>query len=186
MLKHAYLLHGWGGTPTGAWKPWLQKELEARGVHVVCPQLPNAENPTVEEWVPFLESLITSTPEETLVMAHSLSVPATLMYLERQREGARFAKIIFVGGVYRSIDQLAHEEVQTADPWLTHLYNIPRIRTVAPRITAFFSDDDHHIPLSTRDAMVKDFGVTAITDHACGHYNGLVYPQFLNEIEKSL
>jgi hypothetical protein len=108
------------------------------------------------------------------------------MFLERQPETARFAKIIFVGGVYRSIDQLERGEVTTANPWLTHVYNLAHIRTVAPNITAFFSDDDPHIPIATRDAMVRDVGVTAVTDHACGHYNGTQYPQFLKEIERNM
>lgn len=31
MNKRVYLLHGWGGQPAGGFRPWLKKELEARG-----------------------------------------------------------------------------------------------------------------------------------------------------------
>lgn len=186
MITHAYLLHGWGGSPTGAWKPWLKRELEKVGVQVVCPQLPNTDTPRIAEWVPFLEKLIASKPEETLIVAHSLSVPAVLMFLEQLPEDVRFAKVVFVGGVYRDILQLNEDEKRIAAPWLEHEYSSQHIRAVAPNITAFFSDDDPYIPLTTADEAARDFGVHTIIDRACGHYNGPEYHQFLDEITKSL
>jgi uncharacterized protein len=186
MIQSVYLLHGWDGTPNGAWKPWLKKELEIRGLEVMCPQLPHADIPMIDEWVPFLEKTVTSEPAATCIVAHSLSAPAVLMFLERQPKNARFAKVIFVGAVYRKIDTLDAAGEQIARPWLTHTYDAPHIRTVAPNITAFFSDDDPLIPLETGDSMHTDFGVRAITDHACGHYNSTEYPQFLEEIIKSV
>jgi uncharacterized protein len=182
MITHAYLLHGWGGTPTGAWKSWLKGELEKMGVRVVCPQLPNADVPRVEEWVQFLQKLITSAPEQTLIVAHSLSAPAVLMFLERQPDTARFAQVIFVGGVYRDIDTLDAAGEEIARPWLTHMYDAAQIRAVAPCIDAFFSDDDVLIPLSTATDMQRDFGVVPHIEHGMGHYNGQEYSQILEAV----
>lgn len=44
MPKRAIILHGWKGVAEGAWRPWLKKEFE-----VILPQLPNADNPQVNE-----------------------------------------------------------------------------------------------------------------------------------------
>lgn len=31
MKKRVFIVHGWDGKPSGAWLPWLKKELEAKG-----------------------------------------------------------------------------------------------------------------------------------------------------------
>jgi hypothetical protein len=164
----------------------MQRELEAQGVRVVCPQLPNADVPKIDEWVPALERLVTSKPEETLIVAHSLSVPAVLMYLERLQKEAQFAQIIFVGGVYRAIMGLVGEEEGVARPWLTHVYDAEQIREVAPRIEGFFSTDDPCIPVATAEDMQRDFGVVPSIEQGMGHYNGAEYPQFMSAISKLL
>src|SRR3989338_4454364 len=58
MKKRVFVIHGWGGSPGGGWKPWLKEELEARGFQVIMPQMPNPEFPKMDEWVGTLASLV--------------------------------------------------------------------------------------------------------------------------------
>jgi hypothetical protein len=84
-----------------------------------------------------------------------------------------------LAGVYRAINTLDAAGEEIARPWLTHVYDSELICTVAPRIQAFFSDDDVLIPLSTAEDMQRDFGVVPHIEQGMGHYNGKEYPQFL-------
>jgi predicted alpha/beta hydrolase family esterase len=72
------LLHGFANhRPPEHWMHWLAGELEAVGVPVVYPQLPNPDHPTYEEWgealVANLGELAQLGTEERIVLCHSLS-----------------------------------------------------------------------------------------------------------------
>jgi len=37
------LVHGWLSSPDQHWFPWLKRELEGRGFHVIAPPMPKVE-----------------------------------------------------------------------------------------------------------------------------------------------
>ena len=51
-MKRVFIIHGWDGYPEENWFPWLRQRLEEYGFEVQVPQLPDAENPRIEKWVP--------------------------------------------------------------------------------------------------------------------------------------
>lgn len=51
-MKNVLILHGAGETPQSFWYPWLQTELEKKGYKVTIPQLPDAEDPRLNKWLP--------------------------------------------------------------------------------------------------------------------------------------
>lgn len=56
-MKQAYIIHGWGGTTTESWFPWLKKELKSRGFKVEVPAMPNPNTPKIRDWVDNLNIL---------------------------------------------------------------------------------------------------------------------------------
>ena len=64
-MKRVYIVHGWGGYPEEGWFPWLKKELEAKGFEVHVPQMPNADKPRMETWVPALAQAVGSADDHT-------------------------------------------------------------------------------------------------------------------------
>jgi hypothetical protein len=69
-MKNAILLHGHGGTPESFWLPWLAQELKKKEYKVWAPQLPNADNPNIEEQLSFVLNK-GMFDEETLLVGHS-------------------------------------------------------------------------------------------------------------------
>jgi len=72
MAKMVFIIHGLGGKPTHGFKPWLKSELELRGFEVFSPQLPNAKNPKIGEWLGVIRKLVGKPDGETYFVGHSL------------------------------------------------------------------------------------------------------------------
>lgn len=53
-MKNAIILHGSGDSPESFWIPWLKSELEKHGYEVWAPLLPDADNPDINKWLPFV------------------------------------------------------------------------------------------------------------------------------------
>ena len=58
MNKRVIIVHGWDGYPEEGWFPWLKTELEAKGFEVTVPQMTDAANPRIQNWVPALTEVV--------------------------------------------------------------------------------------------------------------------------------
>ncbi len=47
MKKRVFIVHGWDGSPSNCWFPWLQRELQKRGCAVSVLSMPHPEIPTI-------------------------------------------------------------------------------------------------------------------------------------------
>ncbi len=171
-MKRAYLIHGWGGTPTHGFFPWLRRELEARGYAVEAPVMPDADAPTYETWVPFVESLVGTPDGETLIVGHSMGGQAALRHLERLPEGARVGTVILVASVVETILGMGAEEEAVARPWLGRSFDEAKIRRSVDSLVGIFSDDDRWIPLSSEAFVREEFGATTLVLPSRGHFSG--------------
>jgi predicted alpha/beta hydrolase family esterase len=80
-MKNAIILHGTGDSPEGFWFPWLKKELEKDDYEVWVPQLPDADNPEIDKWLPFILRNGKFT-DKTIVIGHSAGASIILALLE--------------------------------------------------------------------------------------------------------
>lgn len=172
MTKRAYIIHGWGGRPNEGWFPWCKTQLEKRGYTVTIPKLPNADTPTIETWVPFVTSLIGMPDEQTILIGHSMGCQAILRYLHGLPDTARVGKVILVAGFTKKITGLNEEEKTIAQPWLASPIDFAKIKTIAPNITAIFSDNDPFVPLENEVAMREKLNAKTIIEHDQGHFSG--------------
>lgn len=81
--KYTYvLLHGFQGSPHEGKYLWLKEELEKRGHKVVCPDLPNTDNPKEDEQVTAALAAA-SYDEHTILWGHSLGAVVAMKVLEK-------------------------------------------------------------------------------------------------------
>ncbi len=81
--KYNYvIIHGFGSDSTQGFKPWLKKELEEAGHSVFLPNLPNTNNPSVDEQVDYILKN-TQLNEDTILIGHSLGGTVLLKLLEK-------------------------------------------------------------------------------------------------------
>ncbi|MBI2632874.1 MAG: alpha/beta hydrolase, partial [Parcubacteria group bacterium] len=57
-MTRVFIIHGWADTPNNGWFPWLRKELERKGYVVIAPQMPEANVPRIEKWIPYLQKIV--------------------------------------------------------------------------------------------------------------------------------
>ncbi len=78
------LLHGYGGTHPEHWQSYLANRLKDNGQKVLFPDLPNANQPRLEEWMEYLEDILGESPDSGLIVAaHSLGCALWLRYIAR-------------------------------------------------------------------------------------------------------
>jgi leucyl-tRNA synthetase/FMN phosphatase YigB (HAD superfamily) len=65
------IIHGYEGSSTSGFKPWLKKVLESRGYEVEIPELPNSRDPKESEQVEYVLKNC-HFDENTVIIGHSL------------------------------------------------------------------------------------------------------------------
>ena len=92
--KYKYLLlHGRHGSSHEDFFPWLKKELESLGHQVYAPDLPDTENPKVEEQADFVIKNF-KIDSNTIIVGHSLGGAVALNILEKTNK--KVVKVLFV------------------------------------------------------------------------------------------
>lgn len=170
-MKRAYLIHGWGGEPNEGFRPWLTKELEMRGYTVTSPKLPDANTPKMDEQLRFIQTLIQNPDDETVLVGHSLGCNLILRFLDALPPETRVGTTVLVAPAINAIVGLTKDEEAIAAPWLEDTIHIERVKKVGGTMTALFSDNDPHIPLSTVELLKQDYGMSVVIEHNKGHYS---------------
>lgn len=80
-MSNVVILHGYAETPKSFWIPYVKGELDKKGYKVFVPQLPNTDNPKLEEQLLYvLENL--TLDAETILIGHSSGASLILALLE--------------------------------------------------------------------------------------------------------
>src|SRR5689334_2379253 len=94
------ILHGIHGHAGKHWMGWLNDELIKSGHKILMPTLPNANNPTVEEWRDSINDILKDlNKSELIIVGHSMGVPAALEII--QNLNTSINGLISVAGFYR-------------------------------------------------------------------------------------
>src|SRR3989344_5329623 len=170
MTKRVFIVHGWSGSPTSDFLPWLREELEIKGFEVISPAMPNPEEPKIETWVPYLARSVGAVDGNTFLVGHSIGCQTILRFLETLPENQKIGGAVFVAGFFSLIlDQ--NEEDAIAKPWIETPINLNRIKAVLNKSIAIFSDNDPYVSLDNKDKFANGLGSKIIVEHNMGHFN---------------
>lgn len=165
MARRVFILHGWGGTADSGWKGWLKRGLGARGFEVFSPQMPDAENPKLDEWLAVLEGLVGKPDRETYFVGHSLGVVLILRYLEGLPDGKGIGGAILVAGPTDNPDI-----PQIAGFFKTH-FKWEKIRKNCGKFVSINSDNDHYVDLRHGKVLKEKLGAKLLVLHKRGHFS---------------
>ncbi|MEK7580175.1 MAG: alpha/beta fold hydrolase [Patescibacteria group bacterium] len=173
-MKKVFIIHGWDGYPEEGWFPWLKKELEARGFNVFVLQLPNPDEPRINNWVPKLKEIVGVPDEQTYFVGHSMGCQAIARYLEVLPEGVIVGGVVFVAGFFKRLTNLEDDEVvrSVSKEWLETPLNLARVKTHLKKSVAIFSDDDPYVPADNKGEFEDILGSKIIIEHGKGHFSG--------------
>lgn len=168
MKKRVFIIHGWGGNPNEAWQAWIREELEKKGYEVVAPQIPNAEEPKMEEWIPFVSDLVGEPDENTFFIGHSIGCQTIMRYLEKiypQKIGG----VVFVAGWFNLVNLSGPNEERIAKPWIEAPIDFEKVKSATKNILVLLSDNDRWVPLSDKEIFEEKLGAKVIVKHL-GHF----------------
>lgn len=169
-MKNLIAFHGTGDTPEFMWFPWLKKETEKLGFSVSMPQMPDADNPQIDKWLP--AALQQTYTEETVIVGHSAGAALILPLLESLN--VKVAKAIMVAGYC--------EPVNAITGILKGSYDWEKIKSHVNELYIVNSDDD---PWKCDDkqglTMFKHLGGTLILCHNMGHFGSNTFKRPLYE-----
>tara|TARA_Y100000310_G_scaffold202483_1_gene202697 strand:+ start:33114 stop:33695 length:582 start_codon:yes stop_codon:yes gene_type:complete len=174
MAKRVFIVHGWDGFPGEGWFPWLKMELEAKGFEVFVPQMPDASNPRIQNWVPAVKQVVGSPDQDTYFVGHSMGCQAIARYLESLPEDVVVGGAIFVAGFFKRLTGVDNnpEEKEIDRHWLTTPLDLAKVKPHLKRSVALFSDDDPFVPADNQGDFKEKLGSEVIVEHGKKHFSG--------------
>ena len=170
MKKRVFIVHGWDGSSSEGWFPWLKKELESRGYDVTAPDMPETEAPEINKWIPLLSSLVGVPDEHTYFVGHSIGGNTILRYLESvspQKVGGAVLVAPYFGNVV-----LEEGEAETiAEPWLSKPIDFAKVKETAKNIVVILSDNDRWVPVGNKDFFHEALSPKIIVESGKGHFS---------------
>lgn len=174
MKKRVFIAHGWDGYPEEGWFPWLKKELEAKGFDVFVPQLPEAGNPRIYNWVPKLAEVVDVPDENTYFVGHSMGCQTIARYLETLQEDIKVGGAVFVAGFFKRLTGLENDpDVHEVDKhWLGTPLDLVKVKARLSKSVAIFSSNDPYVPLDNQEDFRDKLGSEIIIEKNMGHFSG--------------
>lgn len=173
-MKRLFIIHGWDGYPEEGWFPWLKKEMESRGFEVTVPQMPDAEFPKIEKWIPALSSAVGTADNNTFFVGHSMGCQAIARYLETLPEDVTVGGAVFVAGFFKRLRSLGKdaEVIAISKHWLESPIDFKKIKQHLPKSVAIFSDNDPFVPIDNTEEFEQNLGSQIIIEQNYGHFSG--------------
>ncbi len=154
MKPRVYIVQCWGGHPGYCWYPWLKRELRARGVDALIPQLPKPEKPQQDAWVAALARAVGTPGPEVTLIGHSAGVPTILRYLQSLPAGKTVGHVISVAGF------ASNPGYPELDSFFATPLDFTAITAHCPKFTVITSENDPFVPVSLAKELADAVGTT--------------------------
>ncbi len=181
-MKRIYIIHGWGFDSNMPWIKWLEKELKEKGFEVHSFDMPNTEEPKIEEWVGYLENNIKELDEHTFFVGHSIGAQTIMRFLEKSHKHLKIGGCVFVAP-WLDLIGLETEELKIAHPWLNNKIEFERVLDHTGNITCIFSTNDKHVSPKEWKKFETGLGARVIVKNDVGHFEEIEkLPEILNAL----
>lgn len=166
-MKRVFIVHGWSGYPEECWFPWLKGELEKRGFQVIVLQMPDADAPAMDTWVPHLAKAVGKPDKDTYFVGHSIGCQTIMRYL--QTIDGQIGGAVLVAGFFEVLKLYTDEERKIAKPWLETPIDAAKVKKAAKNFIAIFSDNDKYVPLENAKLFKQRLGAKTVIVQSKGH-----------------
>jgi len=172
MIKRAYLVHGWGGSSEDPWFVWLKKELKKKKFKVYIYDMPDTENPKIENWLDHLRNNINldEVDEHTYFVGHSIGCQTIMRFLEKLHRHKRVAGCAFVAP-WLDLINLSPEEMRIAHPWINTKIDFERILDHTSNFLCLFSSNDPYVHVYEAEKFKDKLGAKVIIKENKGHFD---------------
>lgn len=164
---NVYVVHGYTSASSAEWFPWLKNKLTEIDISTTIFDMPNPNDPKVNEWDAYLDKNITECSESTILVGHSLGCITLLRYLEKQSDDRKIGGIILVSGFLEPITTLP-----ILDPFIKQNLNTPKLIKMIEKRLVISSLDDSIVPYQLSCELAKQIDAKLITVENGGHFIG--------------
>ena len=183
-MKKVFIVHGFEGSPNGAWRPWLMGELEKQDIYACALAMPTPEAPVCHEWVAEISRHVeASKNDHVYLVGHSLGVPAILRYLEKEWQGAVRGMVLISGPSEKNNNR-------KIDSFLETPFDFDALVAQCIPITVIHGDNDPNVPLSNAEYLAKmldaDLTVVKNGQHLNGSAGWFQLPEALEALNKMI
>lgn len=161
-MKKALIIHGWESSPEERWYKEEKKLLEKMGYEVFLPEMPGGRWPKKEEWVKIIAALRPG--EDTVMIGHSLGVPAILRYLENAHQ--KVDKVFSIAG-------FANKKSRTKEinNFLIEPFGWSLIRAKANKFIVINQKDDPYVSLERGKEVADKTGGKFVLVEGNNHFD---------------
>ena len=171
MAKRVLIIHGWGGSPNEPMLQWLKTKIEQNGWEAVLPEMPDTENPVIEDWVKKLEEVVEDPDKDTILVGHSIGCQTILRYLEKLHPAKRVGSVVLIAPWFTLTNLESEEGWQIMKPWLNVSIKETDVTKHTPKMVAIFSDNDPFVPEENVEFFRRRFpDAKIIIEHQKGHF----------------
>ncbi len=169
-MNKIYMVHCWDGTKDDGWYPWLDEKINDKNNKVIRFNMPNTENPKIEEWVSELDKQVDILNKNTYFIGHSIGCQTILRYLENKNVD-KIGGILFVAPWLDLLPEAIEDEdsYNTASPWIHTNINFDKIKSITNNINCIFSDNDYFVSLSQKEKFEEVLNAKTIVVNDKGH-----------------
>lgn len=170
-MKKVIILHGTEGSPDGNWFRWLEAELRTRQYEVWLPQLPDSEQPSLHDWLKFIQAKAPFELDgDTTIIGHSSG--AVLALLLAQQSATKLKSVICVSVFTNQCGESAAISWGANSRLFDVQFDWSRIKeNVLDKIVLIHSDDDPYVPLTQAEYIASQVGAELIVITGQGHFN---------------
>ncbi len=150
------------------WYPWLEGQLENKGLSVLRPDFPGGNEQTRDGWMSTLERHASVITERTIMAGHSLGGRLLLEWLESHRVGAA----VFVAAPYAYEPVLWQPVANRPDAptgFWPYSPQWKRMRKNARFFRLFYGDNDKLISPQQPETLCRRLGVSVTWIPGGGH-----------------
>ena len=179
-ITKVVLLHGFATTHEKKWFPWLRRKLEAQGLQVESPTLPEPFVPNFKNWMAVATPSAKTWSEDTLVIGHSLGGVLALRLLEKISKN-KVGGVILVGSPFCATINVA--------PLLEFFNDTIDWKQLQKRSRSFFilhAKNDPMVPYDHSYRYQESLNAKHAVKELGGHFTGKTFPLLLEIISDFL
>jgi len=172
-------LHGFKGTNSNDFWPWLKKSLQEKGAKVYAPNLPHTTEPIIEDQVNFLLKNHKFS-EKTVLVTHSLGGVGAMKLLPKLKRPIN--SLIMIAPPLRTefLDGKKREPLIKACDWE---FDFEAIKKHAKNITVLADIEDDVVPISQPQEIAENLSADFVSLIAQKpHFNSDIEPTVLGQI----